>query len=155
MSDQSDPTDDTASPQWRYRQRRRAELRDQRRQVGDRLVSTHPDAPHGTPEGYDLFSCRCHRCTSAGTKRSREGRDRRRTQVILDVLDNTGLAVTDRDATARQVLDTWRTSRGERRAVLVAARLDEHAPHTAEQDRVRVAQAIVAALATGANGQPR
>lgn len=42
--------------------------------VDGRMV--HPDAPHGTGNGYSAYRCRCELCTTAGVIRAQEYQDR-------------------------------------------------------------------------------
>lgn len=150
MSDPSasqDPPEQGGTRQSRYRKRRRAELREHRELVGGVLVSIHPDVVHGTTEGYDLFACRCDLCTKAGNKRSREGRDRQRRELVRTVLGDSGLTLADPDGAVQDVLDTWRTSRGHRRPIRMAVALRAHDPRAGAPEALAVADAIVAALA--------
>ncbi len=42
-----------------------ASNREQRAEVGGRMVSMRPNCPHGQNSGYTCYSCRCLPCTEA------------------------------------------------------------------------------------------
>lgn len=140
----------SSSPQAQYRRRRRAELAAYLKPIDGLMVSEHPDCPHGQPEAYDLYGCRCDPCSTSsatGTGRVQARRERGYREAARAVLvehefpdDGEGRL----DAVVDEAVQLWRAGRGRRRAWPIERMLGRYWDDGARC--VRVSVQVVAAL---------
>lgn len=148
-----DDNPDGGTRNARYARRRRAKLATYLKVIGGVKVSQHPDAPHGTPDGYNLFGCRCLECGehSAGP-RIQQYREQRYQAAAVAVLREQGVPEDRAAELAPELIEVWRRSRGagrQRKLTLNLARIF----HGMTSDQVlTVADALVAALRNAGTG---
>lgn len=148
-----------------YARRRRAKLAEFLKTIGGVRVSHHPDCPHGSRDGYDLFGCRCAKCSPhSAAPRINSYREQRYHDAAESVLAAHKVPQEPRDGVqdwrtrlATELIKVWRGSRGTVRIQRLATHLGISMSAMAitgwsEQRCTTVAEELTAALrAAGAN----
>lgn len=147
-------TEGDGSRHARYQRRRRSKLAQAVKVIEGVQVSTHADCPHGTSAGYDLYKCRCAKCSEhSAAPRMKEHREQRYQSAALAALRAHGVpenALTD--GTADELIRVWRASRGQSRQRRLALHLGRAYPGmTADQVITLTEQLIEDLRSAGGN----
>lgn len=137
----------------KYARRRRAALAEHLKLIGGVKVSQHPDCPHGTPDGYNLFGCRCLECGEhSAAPRIQEYREQRYQAAAVAVLREHG-APEDRAAKlAPELIEVWRRSRGAGRQRKLTLHLGRTFHGMTPTQVLAVTDALVTALRNAGTG---
>lgn len=144
----TEETEEDGSRHARYRRRRRVMLAGHVEIVEGVQVSTHPDCPHGTGEGYDLYKCRCAKCSEhSAAPRMKEHREQRYQATAQEVLRAHGVPekALSVDATD-ELIRVWRASRGASRLRKVALHLGRTYPGMTPAQVFQLTEQLVEAL---------
>ena len=112
----------------RYQRRRRLRLAEAVETVGGVQVSTHVDCPHGTRDGYDLYKCRCAKCSEhSAAPRMKDSREQRYQSAAEAVLAKHQVPEHVPDwnnkELAAALVEVWRRHRGQVRITRLASHL--------------------------------
>ena|SRR5688572_26876117 len=157
----SAPIDQDGTRHAKYARKRRAELATHLKEIkisDDTTikVSEHPDCPHGTRDGYDLYGCRCAACGEhSAAPRIKEYREKRYQAAAVAVLHGQGVPRDDAPELAAELIELWRNSRTDSRLRKLATRISQTKHGLTGAHAIVTAEALIAALRTAGSGSKK